>query len=93
LTDSSSDNSRVGRAGDVGGGDGGGATGSWARARDGRPNDAAKINAAIARLVRSISDRPPTLAGRASRTTDYIRGCDRRRPFDRRPRTTNEDRR
>src|SRR5439155_8867870 len=61
LTDSSSDRSRVGRSGDVGGGDGGGATGSWARARAGRPNDAAKIKAAIARLVRSMSERPPPL--------------------------------
>src|SRR5437667_3373035 len=61
LTDSSSDRSRVGRSGDVGGGDGRGATGSWARARAGRPNDAAKIKAAIARLVRSMSERPPPL--------------------------------
>src|SRR5437867_749098 len=40
LTDSSSDRSRVGRSGDVGGGDGRGATGSWARARAGEANPA-----------------------------------------------------
>src|SRR5712692_3356256 len=85
LTDSASDGSRVGRSGDVGGGEGGGATGSWARARAGRPNDAAKINAAIARLVRSMSERPPPFAGRASQTPDYSRGSSGGRPIIRRP--------
>src|SRR6267143_3932067 len=85
LTDSSSDSSRVGRAGEVGGGDGGGATGSWARAHDGRPNDAAKIDAAIVRLVRSMSERPPPFAGRASQTSDYSRGQSGRPPIIRRP--------
>ena len=85
LTDSSSDSSRVGRSGDVGGGDGRGAAGSWARAPAGRPNDAAKINVAIARLVRSMSERPPPFAGRASQTPDYSRGSSGRSPIIRRP--------
>src|SRR2546422_11702948 len=84
LTDSSSDRSRVGRSGDVGGGDGRGAAGSWARAPAGRPNDAAKINVAIARLVRSMSERPPPFAGRASQTSDYSRGSSGRPPIIRR---------
>src|SRR5213593_3239270 len=61
FTDSSSESSSVGRAGDVGGGEGGGVTGCWARALEGSPITEKKIKAAIARLVRSMSERPPPL--------------------------------